>query len=55
MSLKTNQYTTKGITPIIAIIVLLLIVVAPAGTAFTFLSGQVSVYTEQTVQILYGS
>lgn len=45
----------KGITPIIGVILLLLIVVALAGTAYTFLFGQVSLYTGKTIQFVHGS
>ena len=42
----------KGITPIIGIIVLLLIVIAIAGSAYTFLFGQFAAYTSKTIQAL---
>ncbi len=38
----------KGITPIISIIVLLLITVALAGAAWTYLSGIMGIYTEKS-------
>jgi flagellin-like protein len=41
----------KGITPIIAIIVLLLITVALAGAAWTYLSGVMGTYTEKSFVI----
>jgi len=42
----------KGITPIIAVIILLLITVALAGLAWTFLSGYFSGMTAQNIQIV---
>ena len=42
----------KGITPIIAVIILLLITVALAGLAWTFLSGYFSGMTAQNIQLI---
>lgn len=42
----------KGITPIIAIIVLLLITVALAGTAWTYLSTYMTGLTGQSVEVM---
>lgn len=42
----------KGITPIIAVIILLLITVALAGMAWTFLSGYFSGMTAQNIQLI---
>lgn len=41
----------KGITPIIAIIILLLIVVAIAGSAYTYIMGYYSGLTAKTVEL----
>jgi flagellin-like protein len=41
----------KGITPIIAVIILLLITVALAGLAWTFLSGYFTGLTGKTIQV----
>ena len=46
--------TKKGITPIIAIIVLLLIVVALSGIAYTYISGVVTTQTEESFAIQTG-
>ena len=45
----------KGITPIISIIVLLLITVALAGAAWTYLSGFMETYTEKSFLVISGS
>jgi len=45
----------KGITPIIAIIVLLFITIALAGTAWTFLSGYLQTFTAKTFVVVTGS
>ena len=45
----------KGITPIIATIVLLLITVALAGAAYTFLSSYMGTYTEKSFILIPGS
>ena len=42
----------KGITPIIAVIILLLITVALAGLAWTFLSGYFTGMTAQNIQLI---
>lgn len=42
----------KGITPIIAVIILLLITVALAGLAWTFLSGYFTGMTAQNIQLV---
>ncbi|MCX6814236.1 MAG: hypothetical protein NTY20_01085 [Candidatus Aenigmarchaeota archaeon] len=42
----------KGITPIIAVIILLLITVALAGMAWTFLSGYFTGMTAQNIQLV---
>jgi len=47
---KTRSKKVKGVTPIIAIIVLLLITVALAGTAMTYLQG----YLFQQVVLIDG-
>jgi flagellin-like protein len=44
----------KGITPIISTIVLLLITVALAGTAWAFISGYMGTYTEKSFTIPQG-
>jgi flagellin-like protein len=44
--------TRKGITPIIAIIVLLLITVALAGAAWSYLSGIMKIYTSTSVDVV---
>ncbi|MBL7206342.1 MAG: hypothetical protein ISS36_01945 [Candidatus Aenigmarchaeota archaeon] len=44
----------KGITPVISIIILLLITVAIAGAAFTFLGGYLGAYTEKAFIITPG-
>lgn len=41
----------RGITPIIAIIILLLITVALGGTAWTYMSGMVDIYTQNSIEI----
>jgi len=41
----------KGITPIVSIIILLLITVALAGAAFTFLQGYFSTYTDSNFRM----
>jgi flagellin-like protein len=41
----------KGITPIISIIVLLLITIALAGVAWTYLQGQLLVRTEKAMEV----
>jgi flagellin-like protein len=41
----------KGITPIISIIVLLLITIALAGVAWTYLQGQLLVRTENAMEV----
>ncbi|MBL7206343.1 MAG: hypothetical protein ISS36_01950 [Candidatus Aenigmarchaeota archaeon] len=41
----------KGITPVISIIILLLITVAIAGAAYTFLGGYLGAYTEKAFTI----
>jgi flagellin-like protein len=46
--------TKKGITPIIAIIVLLLIVVALSGIAYTYISGVVTTQTEESFTVQTG-
>ena len=45
----------KGITPIIGVIVLLLIVIALAGSAYVFLFGTFSGLTSHNIRIVYGS
>jgi len=45
----------KGITPIISIIVLLLITVALAATAYTYLSSYMGTYTEKSFLALTGN
>jgi flagellin-like protein len=42
----------KGITPIIAVIILLLITVALAGMAWSFMSGYVTTMTGKSVQVI---
>lgn len=44
----------KGITPIISIIILLLITVALAGTAWTYMSGFMGTYTEKSFVVPTG-
>lgn len=46
---------SKGITPIIAIIVLLLITVALAGGAWTFMQGYWEAMTGKTIKMVFGS
>ncbi|MBU0953731.1 MAG: hypothetical protein KKA90_04945 [Nanoarchaeota archaeon] len=41
-----------GVTPIIAVVILLLITVALAGTAWTYLSGYVGTQTQKTFNIV---
>jgi flagellin-like protein len=45
----------KGITPIVATIIMLLITIALAGAAWTFLSGYFTSMTSQTIQVVGSS
>lgn len=49
--MKHKQRQKKGITPIIAIVILLLITIAIAGVAYTFITGVVTNTAGKTVQV----
>ncbi len=47
-----SPHERRGVTPIIAVVILLLITVALAGTAWTYLSGYVGTQTQKTFSIV---